>query len=160
MAPGFTLRISSDCVDNVDSGKSPGGGLISNHHGGKYFTLTQRDLLFRFGQRAKVYVLSALYKFNVRSQRWYTVTLAVINAWNLYRRDQKNIEPQAETHGPVKVSGCCWYFSHKCKKGKNQVWLTTSLSRSRRKTSPQKGQLSVPPDVRKDDIDHFPTWET
>ncbi|XP_039666277.1 piggyBac transposable element-derived protein 3 [Perca fluviatilis] len=45
-------------------------------------------------------MLSALYKFSIRSQRWYmyiwwhTVTVALINAWNLYRRDQKKLEPR------------------------------------------------------------------
>ncbi|XP_065820319.1 piggyBac transposable element-derived protein 3-like [Labrus bergylta] len=45
-------------------------------------------------------MLSALYKFSFRSRRWYmyiwwhTVTVAVINAWNLYRRDQKKLNPK------------------------------------------------------------------
>uniref|UniRef100_A0A3Q3EL87 PiggyBac transposable element-derived protein domain-containing protein n=1 Tax=Labrus bergylta TaxID=56723 RepID=A0A3Q3EL87_9LABR len=66
-------------------------------------------------------MLSALYKFSFRSRRWYmyiwwhTVTVAVINAWNLYRRDQKNTG---------------------------------------------KAKISVPLDVRRDGIDHFPIWET
>ncbi|XP_028658930.2 piggyBac transposable element-derived protein 3-like [Erpetoichthys calabaricus] len=44
-------------------------------------------------------MLSALYKFSFRSRRWYlyiwwhTVTVAVINAWNLYKRDRKELEP-------------------------------------------------------------------
>lgn len=43
-------------------------------------------------------MLSALSKFSFRSRRWYmyiwwhTVTVAVINAWNLYRRDQKTLK--------------------------------------------------------------------
>ncbi len=45
-------------------------------------------------------MLSALYKFSFKSRRWYmyiwwhTVTVAVISAWNLYRRDWKKLEPQ------------------------------------------------------------------
>ncbi|KAL1276465.1 hypothetical protein QQF64_036088 [Cirrhinus molitorella] len=48
-------------------------------------------------------MLSALYKFSFRSRRWYmyiwwhTLTVAVINAWNLYRRDQKMLEPKMKT---------------------------------------------------------------
>lgn len=44
-------------------------------------------------------MLSALYKFNFRSRRWYmyiwwhTVTVTVVNAWNLYIRDQRKFEP-------------------------------------------------------------------
>ena len=45
-------------------------------------------------------MLSALYKFSIRSRRWYmyiwwhTVTVALINAWILYRRVQKKLEPR------------------------------------------------------------------
>ncbi|TWW73291.1 hypothetical protein D4764_15G0006850 [Takifugu flavidus] len=50
-------------------------------------------------------MLSALYKFSFGSRRWYmyiwwhTVTVAVINAWHLYSRDQKKLEPQIKPMG-------------------------------------------------------------
>uniref|UniRef100_A0A3B3SQF8 PiggyBac transposable element-derived protein domain-containing protein n=1 Tax=Paramormyrops kingsleyae TaxID=1676925 RepID=A0A3B3SQF8_9TELE len=88
-------------------------------------------------------MLSALYKFCFRSRRWYlyiwwhTVTVAVINAWNLYRRDQKQLEPKKK---PMPLR-------------KFQASVGTSL------TSAGKAS-AVPLDVRKDGVDHLPTWET
>uniref|UniRef100_A0A3B4UI05 PiggyBac transposable element-derived protein domain-containing protein n=1 Tax=Seriola dumerili TaxID=41447 RepID=A0A3B4UI05_SERDU len=89
-------------------------------------------------------MLSALYKFSFRSRRWYmyiwwhTVTVAVINAWNLFRRDQKKLEPQMKLMALRRF----------------QASVGTSL------TSAGKGRIKLPPDVRKDGTDHFPTWET
>uniref|UniRef100_A0A3Q3E559 PiggyBac transposable element-derived protein domain-containing protein n=1 Tax=Labrus bergylta TaxID=56723 RepID=A0A3Q3E559_9LABR len=93
-------------------------------------------------------MLSALYKFSFRSRRWYmyiwwnTVTVAVINAWNLYRRDQKKLNPKKK---PVPLRRCGRPLS----------------SPEETPTPPRKRpSCSVPLDVRRDGIDHFPTWET
>uniref|UniRef100_A0A3B4X7W6 PiggyBac transposable element-derived protein domain-containing protein n=1 Tax=Seriola lalandi dorsalis TaxID=1841481 RepID=A0A3B4X7W6_SERLL len=67
-------------------------------------------------------MLSALYKFSFRSRRWYmyiwwhTVTVAVINAWNLFRRDQKKMEPQMKPMALRRFQAsllcqCCYCFS-------------------------------------------------
>uniref|UniRef100_A0A8C6UI16 PiggyBac transposable element-derived protein domain-containing protein n=1 Tax=Neogobius melanostomus TaxID=47308 RepID=A0A8C6UI16_9GOBI len=85
-------------------------------------------------------MLSALYKFNFRSRRWYiyiwwhTVTVAVINAWLRYRRDMEKLQPRQKAL-PLR---------------RFQASVGSALTSA--------GKL--PPDVRKDGLYHFPTWET
>uniref|UniRef100_A0A3B3WBV0 PiggyBac transposable element-derived protein domain-containing protein n=1 Tax=Poecilia mexicana TaxID=48701 RepID=A0A3B3WBV0_9TELE len=95
-------------------------------------------------------MLSALYKFSFRSQRWYiyiwwhTITVAVINACIRYRRDLEKLHPR-QKHLPLRrfQASVATTFV-----------LATPTPPRRRKTT------ELPPDVRKDGLNHFPTWET
>lgn len=110
-------------------------------------------------------MLSALYKFSFRSRRWYiyiwwhTVTVAVINAWIRYRRDLEKLQPrqkplplrrfQASVGTALTSAGKV----KKCGRPLSSPEATPTPPRKRKTTE-------VPPDVRKDGLDHFPTWET
>ncbi|KAJ4946271.1 hypothetical protein JOQ06_023939 [Pogonophryne albipinna] len=107
-------------------------------------------------------MLSALYK----SRRWYmyiwwhTVTVAVINAWNLYRRDQKKLEPRIKPMALRRFQASVGTSLTSAGKGKIKRGRPLS-SPEPDSTPPRKRQhSSVPADVRKDGIDHSPTWET
>lgn len=108
-------------------------------------------------------MLSALYKFSFRSRRWYmyiwwhTVTVAVINAWNLYRRDQKKLEPQMKPMGLRRFQALVG--TSLTSAGKNKIKCGRPLS-SPEAPPCKRPSCSVPLDVKRDGIDHFPTWET
>uniref|UniRef100_A0A087XB13 PiggyBac transposable element-derived protein domain-containing protein n=1 Tax=Poecilia formosa TaxID=48698 RepID=A0A087XB13_POEFO len=96
-------------------------------------------------------MLSALYKFSFRSQRWYiyiwwhTITVAVINAWIRYRRDLEKLHPR-QKHLPLR---------------RFQASVATLSSPEATPTPPRRRKTTeLPPDVRKDGLNHFPTWET
>ncbi len=120
-------------------------------------------------------MLSALYKYSFKTRRWYlyiwwhSVTLALINAWTLYRRDMKALELEKNTMPLRRFQasvGSCLISA-----GKGKVRIGRPLSSSplsspphssppQTPTPPRKRPLgSVPPDVRRDGVDHFPTWE-
>uniref|UniRef100_A0A3Q3LI23 PiggyBac transposable element-derived protein domain-containing protein n=1 Tax=Labrus bergylta TaxID=56723 RepID=A0A3Q3LI23_9LABR len=111
-------------------------------------------------------ILSALYKFSFRSRRWYmyiwwhTVTVAVINAWNLYRRDQKKLNPKKK---PVPLRRFqALVGTSLTSTGKAKIRCGRPLSSPEETPTPPRKRLScsVPLDVRRDGIDHFPIWET
>ena len=111
-------------------------------------------------------MLSALYKFSFKSRRWYmyiwwhTVTVAVINAWNLYRRDQKMLEPQKK---PMALrSFQALVGTSLTSAGKAKIKCGRPLSSPETTPTPprKRPSCSVPLDVRRDGTDHFPTWET
>ncbi|XP_048064107.1 piggyBac transposable element-derived protein 3-like [Megalobrama amblycephala] len=110
-------------------------------------------------------MLSALYKFSFRSRRWYmyiwwhTVTVAVINAWNLYRRDQKMLDPKMKTMALRRFQalvGTSLTSAGKAKKVGRPLSCPEAAPSAPRKRS----SCSVSLDVRRDAMDHFPTWET
>lgn len=111
-------------------------------------------------------MLSALYKFSFRSRRWYmyiwwhTVTVVVINAWNLYRRDQKKQEPQMKPMALRRFQSLVG--SSLSRAGKAKIKCGRPLSSPEATPTPpcKRPSCSVPLDVRRDGIDHFPTWET
>ncbi|XP_061759480.1 piggyBac transposable element-derived protein 2-like [Nerophis ophidion] len=110
-------------------------------------------------------MLSALYRYRFRSQRWYldiwwdTVTVAVINAWIRYRKDLGKMRPeqkplplqrfQASVGTSLTSAGKVTKFSRPL----SSPDATPTPSRKRKTTG-------VPPDVRKDALDHFPTWQS
>ena len=109
-------------------------------------------------------MLCALYKYSIRSRRWYmyiwwhTVTLAVINAWNLYRRDQKDLNPRKKTLPLRRFQASVG--TSLTSAGKVRCGRPLS-SPEATPTPPRKRKTaSVPPDVRKDGLNHFPTWES
>ncbi|TWW53411.1 PiggyBac transposable element-derived protein 1 [Takifugu flavidus] len=111
-------------------------------------------------------MLSALYKFSFRSRRWYmyiwwhTVTVAVINAWKLYRRDQKKLEPQMKPMGLRRFQALVG--TSLTSAGKTKIKCGRPLSSPEATATPprKRPSCSVPLDMRRDGIDHFPTWET
>lgn len=108
--------------------------------------------------------LSALYKFSLRSRRWYiyiwwhTVTVAVINAWIRYRRDLEKLQPWQE---PLPLRrfqasvGTALTSAGKVKKCSGPLSFPDATPAPPRK----RKATEVPPDVRKDGLDHVPTWE-
>lgn len=111
-------------------------------------------------------MLSALYKFSFRSRGWYmyiwrhTVTVAVINSWNLYRRDQKKLEPQMKPMGLRRFQALAGTTLTSAGKTKIKCGRPLSSPEAAATPSRKRPSCSVPLDVRRDDIDHFPTWET
>uniref|UniRef100_A0A667Z5P7 PiggyBac transposable element-derived protein domain-containing protein n=1 Tax=Myripristis murdjan TaxID=586833 RepID=A0A667Z5P7_9TELE len=111
-------------------------------------------------------MLSALYKFSFRSRRWYmyiwwhTVTVAVINAWNRYRRDQKKLNPRKKPLPLRRFQASVG--TSLTSTGKVTVKCGRPLSSPEAAPTPPRRRptSTVPPDVRKDGLDHFPTWET
>lgn len=110
-------------------------------------------------------MLSALYKFSFRSRRWYMyiwwhiVTVAVINAWNLYRRDQKMLDPKMKTMALRRFQalvGTSLTSAGEAKKVGRPLSCPEEAPSAPRKRS----SCSVPLDVRRDAMDQFPTWET
>uniref|UniRef100_A0A8P4FX73 PiggyBac transposable element-derived protein domain-containing protein n=1 Tax=Dicentrarchus labrax TaxID=13489 RepID=A0A8P4FX73_DICLA len=110
-------------------------------------------------------MLSALYKFSFRSRRWYmyiwwhTVTVAVINAWNLYRRDHKKLKPRQKPMPLRRFQAAVATSLTSAGKGKIKNGSLQSSSPEAAPPPRKRPTFSVPPDVRKDGIDHFPTWE-
>lgn len=110
-------------------------------------------------------MLSTLYKFSFRSRRWYmyiwwhTITLAAINAWSLYIRDQKTLNPSKNPMALRRFQalvGTSLMYA-----GKSKTKCGRPLSpREPDSAPPHKRVAAVPADVRKDGIGHFPTWET
>lgn len=114
-------------------------------------------------------MLSALYKYSFRCRRWYmyiwwhTVTVAVINAWIFYRRDQKKLEPRKKTMPLRRFQASV--AASLISSGKVQTKVGRPFSSPGRETPPpqqrrKRKASSVPPDVRTDRIDHFPIWDT
>ncbi|KAK0146642.1 PiggyBac transposable element-derived protein 2 [Merluccius polli] len=110
-------------------------------------------------------MLSALYKFNFRSRRWYiyiwwhTVTVAVINAWSRYRRDLEKLQPRQKALPLRRFQasvGTALTSAGKVKKcGRPLSSPEATPTPPRKRKTPE-----LPPDVRKDGLHHFPTWET
>uniref|UniRef100_A0A3Q3E1X0 PiggyBac transposable element-derived protein domain-containing protein n=1 Tax=Labrus bergylta TaxID=56723 RepID=A0A3Q3E1X0_9LABR len=111
-------------------------------------------------------MLSALYKFSFRSRRWYmyiwwnTVTVAVINAWNLYRRDQKKLNPKKKLVPLRRFQALVG--TSLTSAGKAKIRCGRPLSSPEETPTPHRKRpsCSVPLDVRRGGIDHFPIWET
>ncbi|CAL9686005.1 unnamed protein product [Knipowitschia caucasica] len=112
-------------------------------------------------------MLTALYKFNFKSRRWYmyiwwhTVTVAVINAWNLYRRDQQTLR-SGEKSMPLRRFQAA-VGNSLTSAGKARIRSGRPQTSSRAGGTPalrKRPCARVPSDVRKDGIDHFPTWES
>ncbi|KAJ8382435.1 hypothetical protein SKAU_G00032130 [Synaphobranchus kaupii] len=98
-------------------------------------------------------MLSALYKYSFKCRRWYmyiwwhTVTVAVINGWILYRRDQKKLEPQNKTMPLRKFQASV--ATSLIRPGKGQVKCGRPLSSPEAETPPPRKRptSSVPPDT-------------
>ena len=111
-------------------------------------------------------MLSALYKFSFKSRRWYmyiwwhTVTVAVINAWNLYRRDQKMLEPQKKPMALRSFQALVGTSLTSAGKAKTKCGRPLSSPETTPTPPRKRPSCSVPLDVRRDGTDHFPTWET
>ena len=105
-------------------------------------------------------MMCSLYKYQLRSKRWYlyifyhTLTIALVNACFLYRRDCHELNADK--------SMCLRKFqSHVaaalCNSGK------VLRGRPSRESAPKKRKVQVNPapivDVRLDGVDHLPTWE-
>ena len=109
-------------------------------------------------------MLLTLNKFSVRSRRWYMYiwwhTVTVINAWNLYTRDQKKLEPQKKPMALRRFQASV--ATSLTSAGKGRIKCGRPLSSSEPDTAPprKRPKAGVPPDVRKDGMDHLPTWET
>lgn len=110
-------------------------------------------------------MLSALYKFNCRSRRWYiyiwwhTVTVAVINAWIRYRRDLEKLQPKQKALPLRRFQASVGTALTSAGKVKKCVRPLSSPEGT--PTPPRKRKTTgVPPDVRKDGLGHFPTWDT
>ena len=119
-------------------------------------------------------MLSALYKYSLKSRRWYlhiwwhSVTVALINAWILYRRDLK-AQGQEKDAMPLRrfqaSVGSCLISAGKARVKPGRPLSLPSHSPSPHSSPPQlrsppRKRLggSVPPDVRQDGVDHFPSW--
>ena len=104
----------------------------------------------------KLDMMCALYKGQIKSRRWYiyiwlhSVTVALVNSWLLYRRDQM-------IHGNSKTM----------KLRDFQLQVATSLRKIATKRRPsftnfsrkrkrEHKQPTVPVDVRKDGVGHMP----
>lgn len=88
-------------------------------------------------------MLSSLYKFSFRSRRLVQLHLvALINAWIRYRRDLENLQPN-----PCPSEG---------------FRLLLALSSPEATPTPpwKRKSTEMPPGVRRDGLDHVPTWET
>ena len=107
----------------------------------------------------KLDMMYALYKGQIKSRRWYiyiwlhSVTVALVNSWLLYRRDQM-------IHGNSKTM----------KLRDFQLQVATSLRKIATKRRPsftnfsrkrkrEHKQPTVPVDVRKDGVGHMPIWD-
>ena len=107
----------------------------------------------------KLDMMCALYKDQIKSRRWYiyiwlhSVTVALVNSWLLYRRDQM-------IHGNSKTM----------KLRDFQLQVATSLRKIATKRRPsftnfsrkckrERKQPTVPIDVRKDGVGHMPIWD-
>ncbi|XP_077376451.1 piggyBac transposable element-derived protein 2 [Festucalex cinctus] len=109
-------------------------------------------------------MLSALYKYGLRSRRWYlyiwwhTVTVAVVNAWIRYRRDLKRLNPDQK---PLPLRKFQASVATSLTRAGKANELDRALSSLEAMSSPPRKRKAarVPPDVRKDGLDHFPTWE-
>lgn len=111
----------------------------------------------------KLDMMCSFYKANLKCHRWYiyiwahTTTIALVNAWFLYRRNLKLIQPNAK-HMPLK---------------KFQAEVASSLIQAEKRKigRPSLDQLIVPPpkkvaavqsnptqDVRRDKVNHMPAY--
>ena len=111
----------------------------------------------------KLDMMCSFYKANLKCHRWYiyiwayTTTIALVNAWFLYRRNLKLIQPNAK-HMPLK---------------KFQAEVASSLIQAEKRKigRPSLDQLIVLPpkkvaavqsnptqDVRRDKVNHMPAY--
>ena len=110
-------------------------------------------------------MLCALYKPTIRNRRWYvyiwlhSVTIAVVNAWLLYRRHQQQLYGATKTK-PLRqfqlAVACSAVSAGKRVRGRPSLGSPTANLPPKWK---RKVQKKTNDDIRKDGIDHLPLWE-
>ncbi len=109
----------------------------------------------------KLDMMVALYKPKVKSRRWYvylwlhSIMLVVVNAWILYRRDQKELGNKRYLplrHFQAKIASSL-VAANKARRGRPSLETPVPLKQKR------AAQGQPEPDVRKDGMNHMPAWE-
>lgn len=110
-----------------------------------------------------------LYKYHVRSRRWYmylffhSLTMSLVNAWFLYRRHHAEIGTNKKNVMPLrKFQSTCANSLTNAGKGKKRARGRPSLEEraSLQNQQPHKQRyVSVPADVQKDEFNHFPIYD-
>ncbi|XP_041356143.1 piggyBac transposable element-derived protein 3-like [Gigantopelta aegis] len=112
---------------------------------------------------------TSMYKHNLRSARWYlylfwySVTIALVNAWFVYRRYHGEIGTEKRKIMRLrKFQALCAQSLTSAGKEKKKRGRPSEEDRSLHQSPPVKRPKSsklVAPDVRSDEYNHFPTWD-
>ena len=108
--------------------------------------------------------LTAKYKFHLKACRWYiyifwhTITLAVVNAWLLYKRDCEALKvPQKDIQAEVASSLILVDATVETpKRGRPSMAEKRRLSDGPFTTQPKAARCHLPTDVRHDQVGHLP----
>ena len=101
---------------------------------------------------------SNLYKYHVKSRRWYmhifyhTLTLALVNSWFLYRRYHESLGTSKKDVMPLKK------FQAPCA----QALTSAGKGKGKRKSGRPSLErcVAVPRDVQRDEVNHMPIYDT
>jgi hypothetical protein len=113
---------------------------------------------------------SNLYKYHMRSCRWYiylwwhSIVMTLVNAWMLYRRYHKEIGTDSKQILPLrKFQSACAQALTTAGRGKARARGRPSLAEAAalaEQPPPRKRPaVKIAEDVRKDNFDHFPFWD-
>ena len=109
-----------------------------------------------------------LYKYHIKSRRWYiyifhhSVTVALVNAWFLYRRYHQELGTNKKEVLPLrKFQAACAYALTSVEKQKKRGRPSLEQASQDEQVKPQKKRyVSVPEDVKKDEVNHLPIFDS
>lgn len=110
---------------------------------------------------------SNMYKYQIRSRRWYmyiffhTLTLALVNAWLLYRRCHEELSTNKKDVIPLrKFQAVCAHAMTTAGKGRKRGRPSLENDKCPPQAKHKKRYAAVPSDVQKDQVNHLPTYCT